>query len=60
MWYVVVYVVYLPTKFHMHSCNDSIGITVKPKPGENVRKALVISLYIAFVTPIVLLLILGN
>jgi len=51
----------------MHSCNGSLGIAIKPTPGGNVRKALVLLLlllllllYIAFVTPIFLLLIAGN
>jgi hypothetical protein len=60
MLYVVMYVISLPTNFHLHICNGSSGIAMKPKASGNVRKAFIFLLYIDFVTSMVLLLSVGN
>lgn len=52
------YVICLPTK--LRRCNGSLDVAIKPKAGGNVRKVLIFLLYIAFVTPMALLLIVEN
>jgi hypothetical protein len=52
------YVICLPTK--LRSCNGSLDVAIKPKAGGSIRKVLIFLLYIAFATPVALLLIVRN